>query len=133
MTESQIDLTGYTLVMQKLIFGTHLNSANCLFGGELLAWIDEASAIFAMQHMQTRRILTKKISEVIFNAPGLLGDMIQFWCRPIRDGNTSLTLEVVVQTKNVDTRIQRMICRCEIVYVAVNELNQPTPWNHRQI
>lgn len=124
----ELESQGYVLAMQKLIFSTHLNAASCLYGGQLLSWIDEASAMFAMQHMGTRRILTKKISEVEFIAPGLVGDMIQFWCKPIKNGNTSLVLELFVQTMNVDTRRQRRILSCEIVYVAVDELGKPTPW-----
>lgn len=121
----------HSLALQKLIFGAHLNAANCLFGGHLLSWIDEASAMYAMDKMQTRRILTKKISEVIFINPALLGDMIQFWCRVKKEGKTSLTMELCVRTKNVDTRQQRDICSCEIVYVAVDDLGKPYPW--RQI
>ncbi|PCJ17102.1 MAG: acyl-CoA thioesterase [Candidatus Cloacimonadota bacterium] len=120
----------HTLALQKLIFGAHLNAANCLFGGHLLSWIDEASAMYAMDIMQTRRILTKKISEVIFINPALLGDMIQFWCKVSKEGNSSLTMELSVITKNVDTRQQREICSCEIVYVAVDELGKPYPWKH---
>ena len=124
---------GYVLAMQKLIFSTHLNAADCLYGGQLLSWIDEASAMFAMQHMGTRRILTKKMSEVEFIAPGLVGDMIQFWCKPIKEGTSSLILEMIVQTMNVDTRRQRRICACEIVYVAVDELGKPTPWKQNRL
>ncbi|MCO4784131.1 MAG: hypothetical protein KC646_17535 [Candidatus Cloacimonetes bacterium] len=120
----------HSLALQKLIFGAHLNAANCLFGGHLLSWIDEASAMYAMDKMQTRRILTKKISEVIFINPALMGDMIQFWCRVSKEGNTSLTMELCVRTKNVDTRQQRDICSCEIVYVAVDDLGKPYPWRN---
>jgi acyl-CoA hydrolase len=120
----------HTLALQKLIFGAHLNAASCLFGGHLLSWIDEASAMFAMDKMQTRKILTKKISEVIFINPALLGDMIQFWCRVSKEGKSSLTIELTVKTKNVDTRQQRDICSCEIVYVAVDDLGKPYPWRH---
>ncbi|MCJ8343973.1 acyl-CoA thioesterase [bacterium] len=122
----------HTLALQKMIFGAHLNAANCLFGGNLLSWIDEASAMFAMDIMQTRKILTKKISEVIFINPALLGDMIQFWCNVTREGNSSLTMELVVRTKNVDTRQQRDILTCEIVYVAVDDLGKPFPWRHNR-
>lgn len=131
-TENDFISQGFELAMQKLIFSTHLNAANCLYGGQLLSWIDEASAMFAMQHMGTRRLVTKKISEVEFIAPGLVGDLIQFWCRPKKEGNSSLVLEMVVQTMNVDTRRQRRICACEIVFVAVDELGRPTPWGDPQ-
>lgn len=129
--EQNLEEEGWTKVFQTLIFTKHLNYANSLFGGQLLAWIDEASAIYAMEYMRTKRILTKKISEVEFINPALQGDFIQFWCKAIRDGNTSMTMELVVWTHNVDTGRQREICSCEIVYVAVDELGRPAPWDKR--
>ena len=126
---TQLSNEGWSLAFQTLIFSKHLNYADTLFGGQLLSWIDEASAMYAMEHMRTRRILTKKISEVVFINPALQGDFIQFWCRPTRDGNTSMTMELLVQTRNVDNHRQREICRCEIVYVAVDELGRPTVWS----
>ena len=125
---AQLTKDGWSLAFQTLIFAKHLNYASTLFGGQLLSWIDEASAMYAMEHMHTRRILTKKISEVVFINPALKGDFIQFWCRPTRDGKTSMTMELLVQTRNVDNHRQREICRCEIVYVAVDELGRPTVW-----
>tara|TARA_Y100000589_G_scaffold150167_1_gene143298 strand:- start:214 stop:645 length:432 start_codon:yes stop_codon:yes gene_type:complete len=127
-SSAQLSSDGWSLAFQTLIFKKHLNYADTLFGGQLLSWIDEASAMYAMEHMRTRRILTKKISEVVFINPALQGDFIQFWCRPTRDGNTSMTMELLVQTRNVDNHRQREICRCEIVYVAVDELGRPTVW-----
>ena len=119
---------GYQCALQKLIFGKHLNAAQTLFGGQLLSWIDEASAMFAIEYMGTRKVLTKKISEVIFVNPGLSGDKIQFWCKAVRDGNTSMTMELIAKTMNVESRKQREICTCQIVYVAVDELGKPIPW-----
>jgi acyl-CoA thioesterase YciA len=118
----------FTCVVQKLIFSKHLNASQTLFGGQLLSWIDEASALFAIEAMRTRRVLTKKLSEVIFENPGILGDIIQFWCRVTKEGRTSMTMELVVRTQNVDTLDQRDICRCELVYVAVDSIGKPTPW-----
>jgi acyl-CoA hydrolase len=121
---------GYQRTLQKLIFGKHLNAAQTLFGGQLLSWIDEASAMFAIEYMGTRRVLTKKISEVIFVNPGLSGDLIQFWCKAVRDGKTSMTLELIIETMNVESKQQREICTCQIVYVAVDELGKPTRWKN---
>lgn len=58
-----------------------LNSAGTIFGGKLVAWIDEGSAIYASCQMNARRIVTVKISELIFNQPAKLGDMLEIWCK----------------------------------------------------
>lgn len=118
-----------------------LNSAGTIFGGKLVAWIDEGSAIYASCQMNARRTVTKKISELIFNQPAKLGDMLEIWCKVAHAGRTSLTISVLVSRRSfsddsTDTNInsyqlkpETEICRCEIVFVAVDVNGRPRPWN----
>jgi len=120
-----------------------LNSAGTIFGGRLVAWIDEGTAIFASCQMNARRIVTKKISELIFHQPAKLGDMLEIWCKVAQSGRTSLTISVLVTrrsfaddlagTKNslnsYQLKPETEICRCELVFVAVDENGSPRPWN----
>ncbi len=121
---------------------TDLNAAGTIFGGQLVAWIDEASAIFASCQMNARRIVTLKISELIFNQPAKLGDMLEIWCRVARRGHTSITLEVIVTRRafaDDPTRVDPInqyeikasseICRCETVFVSVDDHGRPRQWN----
>ena len=64
-----------------------LNAAGRLFGGRLMAWIDEATAMAAMRIMGTKRVVTKKFGEIVFEAPGMLGDFVEIWCRPEKRGD----------------------------------------------
>ncbi len=50
-----------------------------LFGGVMLAWLDEAGAIFACQACDTPRMVTKKISEVVFEKPVRPGQIIKIY------------------------------------------------------
>src|SRR5437868_12568662 len=72
---------GYFRSYRRIVMYEDLNAAGSIFGGKLVAWIDEGSAIFASCQMNARRVVTKKISELIFNQPAKLGDVLEIWCK----------------------------------------------------
>ena len=121
-------LQGYLLSAQRLVMYSDLNAAGRLFGGRLMAWIDEATAMAAMRIMGTKRVVTKKFGEVVFEAPGMLGDFVEIWCRPEREGTTSLTLDCRVMVRKVHSEEAKQICRSTVVYVALDESGRPKPW-----
>lgn len=120
-----------------------LNSAGTIFGGKLVAWIDEGTAIYASCQMNARRIVTKKISELIFNQPAKLGDMLEIWCKVSHAGRTSITISVLVTRRSFaddsaetgnrlnayETKPDAEICRCELVFVSVDSKGKPRVWN----
>lgn len=121
-----------------------LNAAGTIFGGKLVAWIDEGTAIFASCQMDARRVVTAKISELIFNQPAKLGDMLEIWCKVSRAGTTSLTVSTLVARRsfaddpaqaksplnNYAVKAESEICRCELVFVSVDENGKPRAWNN---
>lgn len=135
--------SGYLRSYRRIVMYGDLNSAGSIFGGQLVAWIDEATAIYASCQMNARRIVTVKISELIFNQPAKLGDMLEIWCKVVKRGRTSITISTVVNRRsfaddpaNSDTVINRYelkpeaeICRCELVFVCVDEKGHPRLWN----
>jgi acyl-CoA hydrolase len=128
MTEGPLDLQGYTLAAQKIVMYPDLNAAGRLFGGKLMSWIDEATAMTAMKAMRTRNVVTKKFGEVVFDAPGLLGDLVEIWCRPEREGTTSLTLDCRVLVRRESGQREAQICHSSVVYVALDDAGRPKPW-----
>jgi acyl-CoA hydrolase len=128
MTESIPGLEGYAIASQAIVMYPHISRADRLFGGVLLAWIDEGCAMSAMKLMGTHRIVTKKMGEVIFDAPGLLGDIVEIWCKPIRQGRTSLTMGCQATVLRHGIADRTVICRCDIVFVALDDHGAPTPW-----
>ena len=124
----------YMSITKRLIMHEDLNAGDRLFGGRLMQWLDEGSAMYAMELMGTRTIATKKFSEVEFNEPAHLGDMLEFLCRLKTIGTTSLTLETLVLAKEIEaTDVKRLIARCDVVFVAVNRnTGKPVAHNARQ-
>ena len=122
------DLDGYAMASQSIVMYPHLSRVDRLFGGQLLAWIDEGCAMTAMKLMGTHRIVTKKMSEVIFEAPGMLGDIIEIWNKPTREGRSSLTMACQAVVVRERTAGRSVICRCDIVFVALDDHGRPQPW-----
>ena len=83
----------------------------------------------AMQIMGTKRIVTKKFGEIVFDAPGKLGDIVEIWCQPVREGRTSLTLSCAVVVRCGDPDGLTQIGHSDVVYVALDPDGKPTPWN----
>lgn len=123
-----MESTEYVLATRRLVMLSDLNAAGRLFGGRLMAWVDEATAMVAMTIMDTKQIVTRKFGEFIFDAPGLPGDLVEFWCRPIREGRTSLTLDCRVLVRGVGENTARQICSSSVVYVALDDTGRPTVW-----
>ena len=93
----------YILTYRKLVMPDDLNHAKTLFGGRLLQWADEAAVIYAMCQIGSKSIVTLKMSEVLFKNPARSGDVLEFWTRKNKIGNSSLVVECVVVRKTVQS------------------------------
>ena len=107
---------------RKLIKPEDLNGRNTLFGGRLLAWIDEECAIYCACQMKTNNIVTKFISEMNFMSPAYQGDIIEIGVDTVSVGQTSLTLSCVVRNKETKEELIRVD---KLVFVAVNRQGRP--------
>src|SRR3970282_2276056 len=73
-----------------------------LFGGKLLAWIDEELALYTIIQLENTRVVTKHMSEINFRSSAKQGDIIEFGIDVLIFGNTSLTLKC--EARNMMTR-----------------------------
>src|SRR4051812_16248463 len=125
------------MTYRKLVMPEDENPAKRLFGGRLMAWADEAAALYAMCQMRTKSIVTLKISEILFRNPARTGDILEFWTRNKKVGRTSITVECVVTRKSLDKPLDKprpeqdsasIILSCEFVFVAINAKGRPVPF-----
>ena len=109
---------------RKLIKPEDLNARGTLFGGQVLKWIDEESAIFAICQLGERNIVTKAMSEINFVASAKTGDIVEIGCELVQFGNTSIT--IACEVRNKDTK-QTIIRIDKIVFVLLDENGKPKP------
>lgn len=119
--------------MNKIITSRHLvmpkdlNPANRLFGGQMMAWIDEAAAMYAMCQARTQYLVTAKVSEVNFTEPVEQGDFLTFEAEMIKVGTKSFTVCVTVKKKYVDTGYEKEACHCFLTFVTVDRSGTTIP------
>ncbi|WP_405414886.1 acyl-CoA thioesterase [Maribacter sp. Asnod1-A12] len=84
---------------RKLVKPGDLNSNGTLFGGRLLAWIDEEAALYAIIQLENGKVVTKYMSEINFMSAAVKGDVIEIGIEVVKFGKTSLTLNCEVRNK----------------------------------
>jgi len=98
-----------------------------LFGGKLLAWLDEAGAALSAEFTETGRIVTKHISEVNFQSPVRPGQLIKIYGKILKIGRTSITLEVEARRHSIYNGTQKPVCKCQMIFVRIDGDGEPVP------
>ena len=81
------------------------NAHGTIFGGVILSYIDLAGGI-ECRRQSPKKFVTKAMHEVVFVAPVYLGDLVTFYTRTLRVGQTQAVQAVHVI---VDTEADSMI------------------------
>ncbi|WP_299519059.1 hotdog domain-containing protein [Winogradskyella sp.] len=84
---------------RKWVKPEDLNPNGTLFGGELLAWIDEEVALYTIIQLENSKIVTKFISEINFMASAKQGDIVEIGIEVIKFGKTSITMKCEARNK----------------------------------
>jgi acyl-CoA hydrolase len=113
---------------RKLIKPGDLNPRGTLFGGQLLKWIDEEAAIFAICQLGSSNIVTKAMSEIDFVTTAKVGDIIEFGMDFVKFGTTSITICCDVRNKNTKESIIKID---KIVFVLLDENGRPKSHNKK--
>jgi len=87
---------GFELITRRLCLIKDTGHAGVLWGGNMMAWVDEAGAIYAGQLTKNANMVTKAFTEIDFKVQVRPGDTVEFWGRVTRWGTTSLSIELKV-------------------------------------
>lgn len=87
---------------RKWVKPEDLNPNGSLFGGKLLAWIDEELALYSIIQLENSRIVTKHMSEINFRSSVKQGDIVEIGIDVVKFGMSSLTLKC--EARNIMTR-----------------------------
>jgi acyl-CoA thioesterase YciA len=103
------------------------NYLGTIFGGVILSSLDLAGAVAAHQHSD-RKLVTAAMREVKFIAPVFVGDLVSFYTKTIKIGNTSITVRITVEaTRALAPHETVRVTQAEVVYVAIGEAGKPVP------
>ena len=107
---------------RKWVKPEDLNPNSTLFGGKLLAWIDEELALYTIIQLENAKIVTKHMSEINFVSSARQGDIIEIGLDVVKFGNSSITLKC--EARNMMTR-EIIITIDSITMVSLDEFGKP--------
>lgn len=84
---------------RKWVKPEDLNPNGTLFGGRLLAWIDEEAALYAIIQLENPKVVTKYMSEIDFRSSAKKGDIVEIGLEVTKFGRSSITLKCEVRNK----------------------------------
>ena len=118
---------GSALVMRVMPQPADVNGNGDVFGGWIMAHVDMAGAILPAR-IAKGRIATVAVNEFIFKQPVSVGDLVSFYARITRIGNTSITVHVEVFAERNPANLQVVkVTEANLTYVAIDAQGQPRP------
>ena len=96
-----------------------------IFGGWLMAQVDMAGAVLPYR-IARGRIATVAVNEFLFKQPVSIGDLLSFYARVERVGNTSITVhvEVFAERNPVNPQVVK-VTEARITYVSIVKDGKP--------
>ncbi|MEP5254168.1 MULTISPECIES: acyl-CoA thioesterase [Winogradskyella] len=115
---------------RKWVKPEDLNPNGSLFGGQLLAWIDEEVALYTVIQLENSKVVTKYMSEINFMASARQGDIVEIGILVTKFGKSSLTLKC--EARNKMTR-ETILTIDNIVMVNLGPDGKPTPHGKTEV
>ncbi|WP_339254768.1 acyl-CoA thioesterase [Sporosarcina sp. FSL W8-0480] len=114
-------------IVTKLVLPPDTNHMQTIFGGKVLAYIDEIAAIAAMKHSNKRAAVTASIDSVDFLSSAKVGDVLELEAVVSSTGRTSMEVFVSVHSRDLLTGATKLTTESFLTMVAMDENNKPTP------
>jgi acyl-CoA thioesterase YciA len=103
------------LVSSKLCLVKDVGRNGNLFGGNMMAWMDEVAAIYAMKTTNESQLATLRFGEILFKHPVKVNDIVDFYCELTHKGYTSITFDITAMVGNIT------VFHTDCTFVAVDD------------
>lgn len=108
------------------IFPGEANHYNTLFGGQAMAWMDQAAFICATRWCR-QKVVTAHSNAIDFHHSIPVGSIVELVARVVRVGRSSMTVEVKLWIEPMDRAERRLGCEGQFVLVALGKDDRPQP------
>ena len=115
------------LISTHKVMTQHLGYHGNLFGGQMLAWLDEAGVAFASEICGTPRMVTVHMAEVIFTAPARPTQIIKIYGEVEKMGNTSVVINLEARRHSVYNGTQKTVCTIQMIFVRIDGDGESIP------
>jgi acyl-CoA thioesterase YciA len=116
---------GAELVLRMMPMPADANPSGDVFGGWIMAQVDLAGAVLPSRIARSR-VATVAVKQFIFKQPVSIGDLLSFYAKVVRIGNTSITVqvEVIAERNPADLQVVK-VTEAELTYVAIDRDGRP--------
>lgn len=116
-----------TLLSKKIVMAKDIGVHGNLFGGILMAWMDEAAASLATEFCKTPNMVTVRIGELAFKKPLKAGNHLRIYGEINHIGNTSITIRLEAKRYNLYSGEEVVVCDTNSTFVRVDDDGTPVP------
>ncbi|RFU70963.1 acyl-CoA thioesterase [Peribacillus saganii] len=114
------------VVKTSIVLPPDTNNHGTMFGGKLMAYIDDVAAISAMRHARNF-VVTASTDSVDFLHPINEGDAVCLEAFVTYTGRTSMEVLVKVISENLLSGDRHVCAISFLTFVAIDETGRPTP------
>jgi acyl-CoA thioesterase YciA len=119
--------TDQELVLKVIPMPADCNANGDIFGGWVMAQVDLAGAVLPARHVRGR-MATVAVNEFIFKQAVKVGDILSFFSRVVKIGNTSITVKVEVFAERFRYQGEYIkVTEATLTYVAIDDQGKPRP------
>ncbi|MBL4625848.1 MAG: acyl-CoA thioesterase [Flavobacteriales bacterium] len=111
-------------ISTKLVLPNEGNQLGNLFGGQLMAWMDEIAAISAHRH-SSRVVVTASVNNISFNYPIKVGDIVTLEAHVSRAFSTSMEIFIDVHVEHPSTGKKIKCNEAIYTFVAIDQIGTP--------
>lgn len=115
------------LITKKIVMAKDIGIHGNLFGGILMAWLDEAAAAFATEYCYTPNMVTVRVGELLFKKPLKAGHHVRIYGEVTDLGNASITLNLEARKYSLYSGEETLVCSTCMTFVRIDDDGTPTP------
>jgi len=114
------------LITKRIVLASDIGIHGNLFGGTLMAWMDEAAAAFATEYCFTPNMVTVKVGEMLFKKPLKAGHHVRIYGQVLSLGHTSITLSLEARKYSLYSAEETLVCSTNTTFVRIDDDGTPT-------
>jgi acyl-CoA thioesterase YciA len=114
------------LINKKIVMSRDIGIHGNLFGGTLMAWLDESAAAFATEYCFTPNMVTVRVGELIFKKPLKSGQHVRIYGEVERLGDTSISLNLEARKYSLYSAEETVVCTTSFTFVRIDDDGTPT-------
>lgn len=103
-----------------------VNQGGNIFGGWVMSYVDIAGSIPAGLRARGP-VVTRAVQAFEFKKPVYVGDLVSYYAEIIKEGRTSVTVQVDVYAQRIKSGVVEtiLVTDATLVYVAIDDNGQP--------